>query len=56
MKNLAIGIPNLREIIEDGYAYVNKTMQVPKLLESAKIPLSLPTQTVRRVVAPLQLL
>lgn len=36
MKKLPIGVSNLREIIEDGYAYVDKTRTVHQLVESGK--------------------
>jgi hypothetical protein len=36
MKKLPIGVSNLREIIEDGYAYVDKSMFVHQLVESGK--------------------
>ncbi len=36
MKKLPIGVSTLREIIEDGYAYVDKTRIVHQLVESGK--------------------
>jgi hypothetical protein len=36
MKKLPIGISNLREIIQEGYAYVDKSELVYQLAESGK--------------------
>ena len=36
MKRLPIGIQNLREIIEEGYLYVDKTMFIERLMEHGK--------------------
>lgn len=36
MKKLPIGISNLREIVEEGYAYVDKSRFVFELTESGK--------------------